>query len=529
MLTNCALAGLVPWREVPSLPFEMTCLPRWASRIARVPAANYTLPALIATGQARFYFEKPHNPVTRMLRRASIDKSLVALERMQPESGGFFEATPLTSFVVMSLAAMNRATHPIVQRGVQFLLSTVREDGSWPIETNLSTWTTSLTLVALAAGGEDLQQHECLDWLLDCQQHVVHPVTGAAAGGWGWSDLPGAVPDAADTPAALLALERWIAPGGCPDEPRIVAAAANGIQWLLNAQQPDGGFPILVGGWGKRSADRSGADLTAHALRALAAWAKHLPSHPMAELLGRHQQSVLSSRVGYAPTGPPLRTQAATSSQGYTTDPSYEARLSTAIERGFAFLDATQRQDGSWIPLWFGNQDEAAEENPYYGTSRVLLAYRDLNRLQAPAAERGFAWLTAHQNADGGWGGVLDTARNGKTVRRSSVEETAVAVEALLAAPDSIAVQSALERGLEWLTTAVESGGHTECSPIGLFFAKLWYCEKLYPRIFTVSALGHALNRYETPAPREPETTHASSDLLEKAHLGENIVRPVAR
>jgi squalene-hopene/tetraprenyl-beta-curcumene cyclase len=37
---------------------------------------------------------------------------------------------------------------------------------------------------------------------------------------------------------------------------------------------------------------------------------------------------------------------------------------------------------------------------------------------------------------------------------------------------------------------------HREPSPIGLYFAKLWYYEKLYPLIFTVSALGQALRAF---------------------------------
>ena len=31
-----------------------------------------------------------------------------------------------------------------------------------------------------------------------------------------------------------------------------------------------------------------------------------------------------------------------------------------------------------------------------------------------------------------------------------------------------------------------------EPSPIGFYFAKLWYFERLYPLIFTVAALGRA-------------------------------------
>jgi squalene-hopene/tetraprenyl-beta-curcumene cyclase len=49
--------------------------------------------------------------------------------------------------------------------------------------------------------------------------------------------------------------------------------------------------------------------------------------------------------------------------------------------------------------------------------------------------------------------------------------------------------QSALERGARWLVERVESGAWREPSPIGFYFAKLWYYERLYPLIFTVGAL----------------------------------------
>ena len=52
ILMTCALAGLVPWREVPPLPFELACLPQSWYRFARLPVVSYALPALIAIGQA---------------------------------------------------------------------------------------------------------------------------------------------------------------------------------------------------------------------------------------------------------------------------------------------------------------------------------------------------------------------------------------------------------------------------------------------------------------------------------------------
>ena len=58
--------------------------------------------------------------------------------------------------------------------------------------------------------------------------------------------------------------------------------------------------------------------------------------------------------------------------------------------------------------------------------------------------------------------------------------------------PVAHAPGSPVQRGLAWLVEAVESGRFREPSPIGFYFAKLWYFEKLYPLIFTVAALGRA-------------------------------------
>jgi len=96
------------------------------------------------------------------------------------------------------------------------------------------------------------------------------------------------------------------------------------------------------------------------------------------------------------------------------------------LESAFAYLTRTQRSDGSWLPLWFGNQHALNDENPTYGTARVLAAYRDLNLMNEEPARRGIAWLLSNQNPDGGWGARLGTP--------SSMEETALAVEIAAAA-----------------------------------------------------------------------------------------------
>jgi hypothetical protein len=101
----------------------------------------------------------------------------------------------------------------------------------------------------------------------------------------------------------------------------------------------------------------------------------------------------------------------------------------------------------------------------------------------------------------------------------SSVEETALAVEALLAACPTFDPRnategvpySAVEKGLNWLIDRVEQGQHRQPAPIGFYFAKLWYYERLYPLTFTVAALGRACRQFAHPEkPAEPSESRAT-------------------
>ena len=398
---------------------------------------SYALPALIAIGQVIHQRSGRFNPLRSLARERTLD----VLTTLQPANGGFLEATPLTSFVTMSLAGMGRADHVVSRRGAEFLQHSVRPDGSWPIDTNLATWVTTLSLKALSHRSADghvrknhsltaAQRDRLRAWLLGQQYRVEHPYTGAAPGGWAWTDLPGGVPDADDTAGALIALRCL----GHPDRATAAAAAA-GVNWLLGLQNRDGGIPTFCRGWGTLPFDRSTPELTAHALRAWRVWLPDLPAN-LAD------------------------------------------RIVVAIRRGNAYLASSQRDDGVWLPLWFGNEGAPLQENPVYGTAQVLLGLDsspELNLLRS----RGREFLRRSHNSDGGWGGAMGTP--------STVEETALAVEALAEDPEAI---GAVERGATWLASAVESGRWREPAPIGLYFARLWYFERLYPLTFAVSALG---------------------------------------
>ena len=461
ILTTAALGGRLGsdgWRLVPSLPFELAAFPHgWFKRLG-MRVVSYALPALIAIGQARHHHRPTRNPLTRLPRTLVRRRTLQILGQIQPESGGYLEAAPLTSFVVMSLVSMGLGTHPVAARGLSFLIDTVREEGSWPIDTNLDTWTTTLSVNALGGGGP-----ETLAWLLD-QQHVEeHPYTHAAPGGWAWTDLTGGVPDADDTASALITLRTYFDQVDAPTD-RIRQAAVSGIGWLLDLQNRDGGTPTFCRGWGKLPFDRSGPDLTAHALRAFAAW--------RSELTARTQR-----------------------------------RIDHATDRAVLYLLDHQREDGAFVPLWFGSQAATHQENPLVGTSRVLRAIADVRpRASLPwadAGRRSVDWLLETQAPGGGFGAAPDLT--------PSIEETALAVDALAAwalmkrdTADGAdeALSASVERGVEWLVAHTDRGTRFDPTPIGLYFAKLWYSEQLYPLVFTVAALH--LGRKLLTAPATP-------------------------
>jgi squalene-hopene/tetraprenyl-beta-curcumene cyclase len=491
ILMTSALAGLVSWQEVPSLPFELACFPQSWFRFLRLPVVSYALPALIAIGQAVYYHRKPWNPFARVARWMARGISLRVLLRIQPPNGGFLEAAPLTAFVTLGLASIGKADHPVVAKAVDFLVKSVRPDGSWPIDTNLSTWLTTLSINALAAA-RDLdrleKREETRDWLLRQQYRERHPYTGAEPGAWAWTPLPGGVPDADDTPGALLALVN-LEPEAFKQQlsyqrdlarPEIATAIKAAQQWLIALRNSDGGWPTFCRGWQRLPFDRSGADLTAHALRAFTRRYLSRCLEP-GDNDREAKLAALKRRIawrGFWAEWFGIGHPASTELPGWRS----------AFREGLEYLARAQQPDGSWLPLWFGNQHAPDDINPTYGTARVLAAYRDLDMMSSDPARRGVTWLLSAQNADGGWGGAANTP--------SSVEETALAVEVLLDAEKGVdtydALAGAVNKGLACLVQRVESGGLHNPTPIGFYFAKLWYFERLYPIIFSVAALGRA-------------------------------------
>jgi squalene-hopene/tetraprenyl-beta-curcumene cyclase len=300
------------------------------------------------------------------------------------------------------------------------------------------------TLVVKALAGDpqnplsEEQKNKLREHLLGQQVRKVHPFNGAEPGGWGWTSTSGAVPDADDTPGAILALHALYTGTHREEEALIM-----GCRWLTGLQNSDGGFPTFCRGWGKLPFDKSCADLTGHALLAL------------------------------------IRTQ---NRLGNTIDRATRTKMDQSILKAICYLETHQHADGSWIPLWFGNQRTDDQTNPVYGTARVCAYLHDsmkclssahpfTGRLK-PMVQKAEAFLTSQQNQDGSWGG--------KKGVQGTIEETALAVAAL-----ALNHPEPCEKGILW----IQHQPSLKSSPIGLYFALLWYDEKMYPLVCYTEAL----------------------------------------
>ena len=440
ILAMCTLAGVISsWKKIPTFPFELATLPQRLFRYLNMPVVSYAIPALIAIGICQL---KHKGGLLRPLRQLFIPKAMQVLQRMQPADGGFLEAAPLTAFVSMCLAEAGYRDHEVTQRCAHFLTTTVRTEKlqtdattsicSWPIDTNLSGWVTSLSAKVFCGSNAEK------DRLTQIIQHNatadVHPFTGAIPGGWGWSDLSGSVPDGDDTSAALVALYHL---SGEPTE-----AVENGLRWLIELQNNDGGMPTFCKGWGKLPFDRSTPDITAHAMLAMGLW---LPS-----LQGDLRKDV-----------------------------------EKAYDRMLHWLRGTV-QEGGWVPLWFGDQDASDEKAPVYGTATVVDYLMQSGRPEgAQLAVQQIPFLLNCQNEDGGWGGNRGVS--------SKVTYTSRVLAALAHFPEQYA--DTKQRGWDYLYRRYQAGTLYNQEPVGLYFSRLWYSEELYNVTFLLHALKTACSQ----------------------------------
>ena len=453
ILVMCALAGVISsWDRIPQLPFEVSVLPQNLFRFFQLPVVSYAIPALIAVGI--LLYKKGRKNLLAPLRKAFINKSLKVLVRLQPDNGGFLEAAPLTAFVTMCMCGAGYREHIATRKGAGFLINTVREDGAWPIDTDLASWITALSIRALEGDLTDEEKQTLATTLRGNAFKFKHPFTGAKEGGWGWTNLPGAAPDADDTAGALVALHILL-------DGRYCEEVGKGVEWLIALQNNDGGMPTFCKGWGKLPFDRSSPDISAHTILAFRLWMNALPGN--------------------------LKTV-----------------CERSISRLLKWMHKIQADDGSWTPLWFGDQDAKDERSPVYGTAMTVEYLATWNDPAVPEMrEKGLRYLLSVQNNDGGWGGAKGVPSKVTLTARAlsalaTFQDPVAQIQSLgfdvrnpgIQTPDSNSgIAEAMNRAFNYLYRKYKAGELLAPEPIGLYFARLWYSEKMYNITFVLNAL----------------------------------------
>jgi len=225
-LIDCMLAsvGLLDWGRVPP-PRASGHTHRWVSLLL----GSFEVLRSAALGD-------PVPPV---------DTLAGALVDAQSADGSWDQHVLVTIFVLLSLTAAG-APEQAIDRGLRFLVRQQRQDGGLPFISSEDTWVTCLGSASLAESGLDPARFA----------HSIRYLRGQqrADGGWAYAELV-EQSDTDDTAVSLSLLSRT----GALGEPAIRRA----VGYLLDIQNPDGGFPTFVRGSG------SEAEITAKCLVAL--------------------------------------------------------------------------------------------------------------------------------------------------------------------------------------------------------------------------------------------------------------------
>ncbi|HZS92225.1 MAG TPA: prenyltransferase/squalene oxidase repeat-containing protein [Chloroflexota bacterium] len=380
--TVAALAGLMQWRRIKRLRPEVILLPR---RLRRTISTTFPAYLSIATLHSAM---APHPLNWLPTYGLARSRATAWLRQAQGPDGSFEESAFLSAVIVACLVAAGRRDLPWLSGAAGFILKSQRDDGSWPIDRDLETFDTAMTVQALDEAGVPVPHGDRVRaWLLARQFDRTCFPTGARPGGWAWA-MPSGWPECDDTAYTILALRALgVAPSARP--------IRRGAQWLEEMQNADGSWSTFVRN-SSMPFDHDCPYITGHVLCALQAAGRLSPG---SVVLGRALAYIARAqrydgsfasiwfRQATAGTASVLEALAAC---GLLHTPLAQ-RARDALLRG-------QNDDGGWAGL--RGQDSTAEE-----TSWALLALMRWppDGVLRRAVERGVAWLTARQQPDGTW------------------------------------------------------------------------------------------------------------------------------
>jgi squalene-hopene/tetraprenyl-beta-curcumene cyclase len=379
--TVAALAGLMDWRRIKRLRPEVILLP---PRLRRTISTTFPAYLSIATLHAA---RAPHPLNALPTYGPAVRRALAWLARAQGPNGSFEESAFLTSVIIACLtAAGRRPAAPWLDAALGFVLSSQREDGSWPIDRDLETFDTDLAVFAFHEAGLPVPAAERVRaWLLARQLDQPCFPTSAPPGGWAWA-MPAGWPDSDDTAYTLLALRRLGVPASDP-------AVRRGADWLGWLQARGGSWSTFVRD-STMPFDHDCPYVTGHALSALQAVGR-LGARPA--VLARATRYLERSQ---RPDGSfaSIWFREATAGTAAVLEALADVGQGDGVmaRKARAALLDEQNADGGWGGR--RGQASTAEE-----TAWAVLALLRAPSAPTAAIERGLDWLVAHQQADGTW------------------------------------------------------------------------------------------------------------------------------
>jgi squalene-hopene/tetraprenyl-beta-curcumene cyclase len=486
-----ALFGQVEWQDLPTIPPELILLPNWSpfnlyafaswSRativalmvvLSRKPVCNVPASAQVdelwlepnqhspAPGKVDKLFSWENffwqaDKLFKLWQRSPWKPGRAAALRLaerwitsHQEADGSWAGIMLPwIYSLFALKSLGYALdHPAIAHGLAGLEDFILEDDTTlRLQPAMSpVWDTAWAVLALRESGLGAD-HPALQragsWLL--KQEIRHSGDWQVKnprlepGGWAFEFYNNCYPDLDDTPLVARALASVQLSE--KDERKKAAAIRRALHWVLGMQSKDGGWAAF-----DRDNDQE----------ALA----HVPFADFMSPLDPTCADVTAHVVEFL------------GEQG------------VPLEGALNYLKRTQGRDGAWYGRWGVNY--------LYGTGLALSSLAAAGEASRQAyIARAAAWLTARQNADGGFGETCRSYDN--PTRRgsgpSTASQTAWALLGLLAAEQS----EAAEKGISYLLRSQQPDGNWEEEAYtGTGFPRAFYLRyDLYRSYFPLLAL----------------------------------------
>jgi squalene-hopene/tetraprenyl-beta-curcumene cyclase len=498
-----AAMNQVTWDATPSMPVEITLLPKWfpVNMYELSSWARGTLFALMVMqakrptreidwieGVLELYIEPPHFTKFKMprgkqllsLRNALIgaDKVLRSYDRHhlsglratalrraeswllehQDANGSWGGIQPCYLLSPMALKGLGyRNDHPVIEKALEGVRELIWDQGDTILYQPCVSpnWDTALAAKALIDSGfkgDHPALRDAAKWLIDHQifktgdWSIKRP--DLEPGGWAFQFHNDWFPDVDDSAVILMVL----AEAAHDDADARDRALKIGANWVMGMQSKDGGFAAFD------------VDNDSHWInQAPFADVEAATDPTCADLTGRVLE--MMAAVGYRADHPVAR-------------------------RAITWLKRDQKADGSWWGRWGVSY--------IYGTFSALSGLRaigvDMNELWI---QRAVAWLKSVQNPDGGWGETCladqDPTLKGKGP--STPSQTAWGLIGLIAGEDEISDHAM--RSVAWLVEGQNSDGRWEDVEFtGTGFPNHFYLRyHMYAHYFPLMALGRFRRR----------------------------------